>query len=107
MSDDEDADANEQAFAELRENLSTYEKKAVVFGQTPMPITTDKLGEFVDRLDDLKLALAQLNNARPADKHLIGLETVANAARALLTTTSRLLHSACLQIRRRALTWSP
>ena len=48
-----------------------------------MPITTETLGEFVDRLTDLKRALAQLNDAGTADRHLIGLETVANAARAL------------------------
>ena len=48
-----------------------------------MPITTDNLGEFVDRLTDLKRVLAQLNDAGTADRHLIGLETVANAARAL------------------------
>ena len=48
-----------------------------------MPITTDNLGEFVDRLTDLKLALQALNGAGTPDKHLIGLETVANAARAL------------------------
>ena len=48
-----------------------------------MSITTDSLAEFVDRLADLKRALAQLNDAGTADRHLIGLETVANAARAL------------------------
>ena len=48
-----------------------------------MSITTDNLAEFVDRLADLKRALAQLNDAGTADRHLIGLETVANAARAL------------------------
>ena len=48
-----------------------------------MPITTETLGEFVDRLTDLKLALEALNGAGTPDKHLIGLETVANAARAL------------------------
>ena len=48
-----------------------------------MPITTETIGEFVDRLTDLKRALAQLNDAGTADRHLIGLETVANAARAL------------------------
>ena len=48
-----------------------------------MSITTDNLAEFVDRLTDLKRALAQLNDAGTADRHLIGLETVANAARAL------------------------
>ena len=37
----------------------------------------------MDRLADLKRALAQLNDAGTADRHLIGLETVANAARAL------------------------
>ena len=47
-----------------------------------MSITTDNLAEFVDRLADLKRALAQLNDAGTADRHLIGLETVANAARA-------------------------
>ena len=45
-----------------------------------MSITTDNLAEFVDRLADLKRALAQLNDAGTADRHLIGLETVANAA---------------------------
>ena len=44
-----------------------------------MSITTDNLAEFVDRLTDLKRALAQLNDAGTADRHLIGLETVANA----------------------------
>ena len=48
-----------------------------------MSITIDNLAEFVDRLADLKRALAQLNDAGTADRHLIGLETVANAARAL------------------------
>ena len=48
-----------------------------------MSITTDNLAEFVDRPTDLKRALAQLNDAGTADRHLIGLETVANAARAL------------------------
>ena len=46
-----------------------------------MPITTETLGEFVDRLTDVKLALAALNGAGTPDKHLLGLETVANAAR--------------------------
>ena len=41
-----------------------------------MSITTDNLAEFVDRLADLKRALAQLNDAGTADRHLIGLETV-------------------------------
>ena len=44
-----------------------------------MSITTDNLAEFVDRLADIKRALAQLNDAGTADRHLIGLETVANA----------------------------
>ena len=48
-----------------------------------MSITTDNLADFVDRLTDLKRALAQLNDAGTADRHLISLETVANAARAL------------------------
>lgn len=48
-----------------------------------MSITTDKLGEFVDRLADLKVELARLNSVDTADKHLLGLESVANAARAL------------------------
>ena len=48
-----------------------------------MSITTDNLAEFVDRLADLKRVLAQLNDAGTADRHLIGLEPVANAARAL------------------------
>ena len=48
-----------------------------------MPITTETLGGFVDRLTDLKLALAALNGAGTPDKHLLGLENVANAARAL------------------------
>ena len=49
------------------------------FGQSHMSITTDNLADFVDRLADLKRALAQLNDAGTADRHLIGLETVANA----------------------------
>ena len=49
----------------------------------PMSITTDNLAEFVDRLTDLKAALAQLNGAGTADKHLLGVVTVATAARAL------------------------
>ena len=48
-----------------------------------MSITTENLAEFVDRLTDLKRALDHLNDAGTADRHLIGLETVANAARAL------------------------
>lgn len=48
-----------------------------------MSISVDSLGELVDRLANLKTALAQLNGACTADKHLLGLEAVANAARAL------------------------
>ena len=54
-----------------------------------MSITTDNLADFVDRLADLKRALAQLNDAYTADRHLIGLETVANAARALFDDDSQ------------------
>ncbi len=54
-----------------------------------MSITTDNLADFVDRLADLERALAELNDAYTADRHLIGLETVANAARALFDDDSQ------------------
>ena len=48
-----------------------------------MSVTTADLAALVDRLADLETALTHLYDSNTADKRLLGLENVANAARAI------------------------